>query len=398
MNSAFHATHESGEIDHVRNDRLLRVAFVITGLSTGGAETMLLKMLASIDRTRFDPSVVSLTTKGEIGPSIEALGIPVHCLGMRPGLASCFRLLKLIDYLRSSKPALVQTWMYHADLLGGLAAWLSGVPVVAWGLRHSDLSADKNKRATLWVVRLSAKLSRWLPQGILACSQRARVVHIEAGYCQAKMAVIPNGFDLARFRPDPSARLSVRGELGLSADTPLVGLIARYHPQKNHAGFIDAAIRVIRCSPDVHLLLAGAGVDSANSCLAKAIADSGFGGRFHLLGRRDDAPRLIAALDLLASTSWGEAFPNVLGEAMACGVPCVVTDVGDSAEIIGDTGRVVAPGDMDGLSRHIVELLAQPDLRALMGRRARQRIQARYEIRAITRRYERYYLQLLERS
>jgi glycosyltransferase involved in cell wall biosynthesis len=377
----------------------MKLVFIITGLPTGGAQIMLLKLLQNIDRSRFEPSVISLTTTGEIGPRIEALGIPVHALSMRPRFPNPLKLIQLTELIRRFKPDVVHTWMYHADLMGGMAARIVGIRQLSWCIRHSDLSTDMTKPLTLWVVRLCAILSRWLPRKIITCSKRAKSIHIETGYSAEKFTVIPNGFDLSHFAPHAAARAAVRAELKLHSDVLLVGLIARFHPQKNHAGFIDAAARVARVLPKVNFLLVGSGVDSGNTDLVKLIAESGVGDRFHLLGRREDIPLLMAALDLLASSSsWGEAFPNVLGEAMASGVPCVVTDVGDSAEIVADTGRVVAPDDMEGLAKYIVEFLSQPDLRMFLGQRARQRAHEHYEIGKITRQYENFYFGLVGKA
>lgn len=372
------------------------LCLIITGLSTGGAELMLLKLLQSLDRSRFQPWVISLTSRGEIGARIEALGVKVHTLEMQPGVLHPFKFLQLARLLRRSRPDAVHTWMYHADLLGGLAARLAGIGTVAWGIRHSNLDPVQNKRSTLWVMKACSVLSRWLPRQILVCSERARVIHVTAGYRADKMVLIPNGFDLERFCPDPTARGALRAELDLRPDTPLVGLIARADPQKNHLGFLAAAARVLAALPQVHFVLAGLGIDTQNKTLMASIDRLSLRGHCHLLGRRDDMPRLMAALDVLASSSFGEAFPNVLGEAMACGVPCVVTDVGDSAEIVGETGRVVAPGDMAGLADHLVELLQWPaEQRARLGERARERVRARYAIADVARRYESFYQQLL---
>ena len=377
----------------------LRLVEIITGLSTGGAEVMLFKVLRRINRSRFDPCVISLTTKGEVGSRIEALGIPVNALNMRRGRPDPIGFLRLAKDLRSYRPDVVHTWMYHADLLGGLAARLAGLSAVAWSLHHSNLSEDKNKRSTLWVVRACAKLSPFVPRLILSCSERTKQVHLAAGYAAAKMRVIPNGFDLSEFVTDPGARLSVRKELGIPADSPLVGLVARYDPLKNHVGFIGATSPICRSVRNVHFLLAGSGVDSCNAALVAPIKEVGLADRFHLLGQRDDVPRLMAAFDVLASPSHGEAFPNVLGEAMACAVPCVTTDAGDSREIVGDTGRVTAVGDMKGLAQNIVELLCMPrEERIALGQRARERVSARYEIDHVVRRYERFYEELLEQK
>lgn len=361
---------------------------------------MLLKLLQHLDRQRFDPYVISLRSKGEVGPGIANLGIPVLELGMKPGLPNPLKLLALVNHLRRIKPDVVQTWMYHADLLGGLAAQLAGCRRVVWGLRNSNLDKRLTKRSTLMVVKVCALASPWLPARILSCSTRAAGGHAAAGYEAKKIQVIPNGFDLLRFQSDEMARLAVRAEIGIPPETPLVGLMARFDPQKNHEGFLDAAVMIRQELPLVQFVLAGGGVDVSNTVLNEAIQARGLSGAVHLLGRRDDMPRLMAALDVLASSSsYGEAFPNVLGEAMACSVPCVVTDVGDSAEIVGEAGRVVNAGDMEGLAQQIVKLLCLPskELRVL-GSQARERVATNYEIGHVARVYEAFYQQLMGKT
>ena len=375
----------------------MNISIVITGLSTGGAEIMLLKLLERIDRSRFSLHVFSLTTLGEIGPRIQALGIPVEAMGMNRHAPSPFAVAALARRLRETKTDLVHTWLYHADLLGSIAARLAGVRTIAWCIRNNNLDRDKSKLATRLVARLNAIVSRWLPAGILCCADAARDVHVALGYAGDKMEVIPNGFDLSRFRPDTEARHSVRNELNLAADTPLVGLVGRHDPQKNQAGFLFAAGLLLRSRPDVHFVLVGAGVDSGNEELAAAARRAGVFDAAHWLGRRDDIPRLMASLDVLASSSFSEAFPNVLGEAMACGIPCAVTDVGDSAAIVGDTGRVVRSGDMSALASAIDDLLElDPAQRAAKGGRARLRVEEHFEIGRVVRRYEDYYERLAQ--
>ena len=371
----------------------MKVALIITGLSTGGAEMMLHKLLQNIDRSRFEPTVISLMNKGEIGPRIEALGIPVHTLGMHRGLPNPWMVFRLTRLLRQLQPNVVHTWMYHADLLGGLAARLAGCRRVIWGIHHSNLSKTENKRSTLAVVKLCARLSGLVPVQVLSCSQRAKEVHAAVGYADERIHVIPNGFDLSHFAPDATARASLCVELGLPPDAPLVGVVARFDTQKNHLGFVQAAVLLLQQSPGAHFVLAGTGVDSGNAALRAAIAAyPGLQERMHLLGRRDDVPRLMAALDVLASPSHGEAFPNVLGEAMACGVPCVVTDAGDSAEIVGSTGRVVAVGDMAAMAQQLLDVLHLPAAdRATLGRQARARVQAEYEIGHVAGLYQAFY-------
>lgn len=374
----------------------IKITFIITNLATGGAEIMLLKLLQQLNRDRFEPTVISLMGLGEVGPRIAALGIPVHSMNMHLGVPNPLKVVMLIRLLRRLKPDLVQTWMYHADLLGGLAARVAGCRLIIWCLRQSNLSKAVNKRATLWVVAACAMISRWLPMHVLSCSKRAKIVHAAKGYQQEKIHVIPNGFELDRFNVDALARHSVRVELGLPVDAPLVGLIARYDPQKNHMGFVQAAALLHAEMPDVHFLLAGTGVDMQNASLQTAIVEWGLLGHMHLLGRRDDVPRLMAALDVLASPSHGEAFPNVLGEAMACGVPCVVTNAGDSAEIVGETGRVVPTGDMQGLARELIGVLQlTPAEKIKLGSKARARVAAEYEIGHVAGLYQAFYERVL---
>lgn len=377
-----------------------RIALVITGLGLGGAEAMLFKLLQRLDRRRFAPAVVSLTDVGEYGPRIEGLGIPVHAMGMRPGLPSPVALLRLVRTLSALEPDLVHTWMYHADLLGGLSARLAGVSEVVWGIRHTDLSRGNNKASTLMVVKLCASLSGMVPRRILSCSDRARENHVRIRYAASKFRVIPNGFELERFAPGGlAARVSVRAELGLIPSTPLVGHIGRFHPQKNHAGLLGAFAAIHQQMREVHFLLAGPGVQQGAGQLWRMVTEAGLESRCHLLGQREDIPRLLSALDVLASSSHGEAFPNVLGEAMACEVPCAVTDVGDCAEIVGDTGRVVPAGDMEDLARAVLDLLRLPlAAREALGRRARARIASRYEIGDVVRQYEDFYLETLRQA
>lgn len=369
----------------------MKLVFIITGTGVGGAETMLHKVLTRL-APEFKPQVISMIPVGKIGDQLRALGIPVESLHMRPGIPNPVALIRLIRDLRRLKPDLVHTWMYHADLMGGVAARLAGVPALAWCIRYSNLGAAHNKSQTLAAMRASAFLSHRVPDRILCCSEAARNIHVAFGYAPEKMVVVPNGFDITHFKPDPNARLSIREELGLPLDVPLVGLVGRWHRQKNHEGFFAAAAALHLRRPEVHFLLAGQGVDSSNQTIRRILAANGLAPVTHLLGLRDDIPRLMAALDVLASSSYGEAFPNVLGEAMASGVPCAVTDVGDSALIVGETGRVVELGDMARLAVAMDFLLTlTPDERRALGERARARVAGHFEIGKIVRQYEAFY-------
>jgi len=357
---------------------------------------MLHKLLGQLDRSRFEAHVISLTTLGDIGSRIQRLGIGVEALGMHPQRPNPWRFIRLLRRLQSLHPDVVQTWMYHADLIGGLAARWTGVKRIVWGIRNTNLDPDKTKWTTRAVVRLCSRLSQRLPMKIVSCSDVAARVHVLRGYDSGKMLVIPNGFDLSRFVPDAHSRPQVRAELGLAPEVPLVGMVARFDPMKNHTGFIQAAVAVRQQLPAAHFVMIGGGVDAGNASLSAAISAAGLGGAVHLLGLRHDIARLMASLDVLALPSHGEAFPNVLGEAMACGVPCVATDVGDAAYIVGTSGYVVPLGDMAALANRIVQLLRLEP--ALMEQRridARVRIGELFDIQRVVRQYEDLYATLV---
>ena len=396
-----HDTHRGERLGQLARPAVVNVAHVITTLGLGGAEVMLFKLLQHTDRRRFAHHVYSLAALyGPIASRIQALQIPVTSMEMKLGsLPDPRAVLRLARLLREVRPDIVGTWLYHADLLGGTAAKLArpGLPVV-WNIRQSNLDPALNRRRTLQVVRVCARLSSWLPDTIVCCSSEARRSHAAVGYDESKLRVIPNGFDLSAFHPDADARRAVRAELGISDDTPVIGMVARVDPQKDHRNFVDAAARLLARRPDVRFVLCGHNTSPDNVMLAEWIDAAGVRPACHVLGPRHDIPRLTAAFDIATLSSVGEGFPNVLGEAMACGVPCVATDVGDSAEVIGDTGYVVPPRDAGALARAWDELLAAGRAaREALGLRARQRIEERFSIQRIARLYEETYAAIVAR-
>jgi len=349
---------------------------------------MMLYKLLQHGRFGAPVQVIVLGGEGEIGGRIRRLGVDVQTLGMRPGVPNPFVLVKLIRILRRNRPDVLSTWMYHADLLGGLAGRMLRIPVV-WGVRNSTLDVHASKPATRLVMRLCAGLSHFVPHRIITCADRARDVHVNLGYKESIFDVIPNGFELSDFFPSTDARSSVRKEIGVSEDTLLVGLVGRFDPQKNLEGFIEAAGQTIKVIPSVKFVMVGRGIESTNESLKSAMRQSGAEESILMLGRREDVSRLMASFDVLvSSSSFGEAFPNVIGEAMACGVPCVVTDVGDSANIVGSTGVVVRPHDVSGLSRGTIYLLTLPaEERRKLSAECRQRVRSAYDIADIAAQY-----------
>ena len=377
----------------------LKVAFITTDLFTGGAELMLYKLLSAIDRERFYCEVISLTGPGQVDHLIEKLGIKVRSLGMRPSVPDIRALLQLSMILKEIEPHTIQTWMYHADLLGSLANLLANRSPLVWGIRNNILDPKSTRRTTYLTVKLCAYLSKRLPARIVTNSHAAVDVHSRLGYTAEKMQVIPNGFDTLLFKPDPEARQSVRQEFNIPDNTPLIGLIARYDPLKDHLNFIKAAAMLNKDHPDVHYLLCGRGITWENPTLQKWIADTGLENQFHLLGRREDMPRLTAALDISSMTSFGEAFPNVIGEAMACGVPCVATDAGDARTILGETGVIVPVRQPRPLAQAWSDILKMPqDERAKMGQAARRRVEKHYSLSVIAKQYERLYHEIIQES
>ncbi|MGE4291399.1 MAG: glycosyltransferase [Desulfovibrio sp.] len=380
----------------------MRVLHLITALETGGAETMLAKLVESMDSSAYEPVVVSMLRPGLLGERIRSAGVELHDLGMRRGLPSPLALARLTSLLRALRPDVVQTWLYHADLLGLAAVRLGfplgGRPALAWNLRCSFMDFSQYRRSTAWTVRVCARVSG-LPEAVVANSRSAVDRHIALGYVPRRFEIIPNGFDAERFRPRPEAAEQLRRELDLPAGALLAGMVARFDPMKDYRTFLRAAGRVAGLRADVHFVCCGRGADPENPELAHWARQARLNGRLHLLGQRSDVERILAGLDLCVSSSSGESFPNVLGEALCCGVPCVATDAGDSATIVGRAGEVVRAGDAEFLARAMARLLALPEpARRTLGSEGRMRMIREYSLESVAARYARFYDSLAGRS
>lgn len=366
----------------------LRVTHVITGLPRGGAQTVLSYLVSHSDRDRFAMRVISLTEEDAVGAQLAAAGIPVRALGLSRAVPSPVLLARLVRWLRQDRAQLVQTWLYHGDLFGGVAARVAGIPTV-WNIRQTDLDPATTRKSTVWTAKACARLSRRVPVQIVCCSHASERVHSALGYDASRMVVIPNGVDLDRFRPDEAARARMRAAWGLAANAKVIGKVARFHPQKDHHTFVRAAARLLQTIPDVHFVLCGENIDRNNAVLMEWMAATGRPEQFHLLGMRDDVPAVTAAFDVASCTSsYGEGFNNVLVEAMACGVTCVTTDVGDAAQIVGDLGWVVAPRDPSATASAWQLALGSAGVRR---QALRQRSERKYSLSAMIRRYEALY-------
>lgn len=374
------------------------VTHVITSLGIGGAEQSLLRLVTNATGSTWRHHVVSLTAGGAIGDALRVAGSPVEDVGLPlgriPGLGGTVRLGRA---LRRSSAGIVHGWMYHGNLAATAGTLLSGRcrPVI-WAVRHSLHDLKKEKRMTQAIIRSGPFLSRFAAV-IVYVSRVSAAQHESLGYPASKTAVIPNGFDCAVFRPDPRAKARLASELGIPIGRIVIGIVGRAHPMKDHLNGIRAVGMLLRAGHDAHLVMIGRGADAGNEAVVRATQDAGISERVSLLGERHDVVTLMPGFDLLAlSSAWGEGFPNVLGEAMACAVPCVATDVGDSGWIVGDTGIVVPPRDSEALATGLARLIEiGAEGRADLGATARARIVEHFSLAEIVRRYDALYDSLL---
>ncbi len=362
---------------------------VIAGLGVGGAETTLHALARALPQEGFSVRVFSLGGDGPIGDRLRADGVPLEILG-RGKRDTPLAWLRLLQRLRQQPPFLMQTWLYHADFLGGWAARLNGTPVV-WGVHHVLGAEDALKPGTRAVMRANAGLSRWLPAAVVCCSAEALASHRAAGYAPQRLHLIENGVDTERFAPRPAKRAQVRRALGLPSTAVVLGHGGRLHPLKAQDVLLQAFTRAFPGRDEVHLLLWGRGLEAENPLWAAWAADP----RIHFLGLREDVPDLLQAVDGFVLSSRWEAFPVTLLEAMACAVPCLSTAAGAAAEIIGETGLVTPVDDVEALAAALRQLADMPAAaRQALGRAARQRIVERYSLSRMAARYAALYRSL----
>jgi glycosyltransferase involved in cell wall biosynthesis len=364
-----------------------RLLHLISGLEIGGAETMVLRLGLGLRDRGWEVTVVSLIEPGPVGRDLLDAGLPVMSLKMRRGRPSPFGLARLHRVLRKFRPDVLQTWLYHADLLGLLAGKAAGVPRIAWNVRASNMDMSRYRTFSRWTRAACARLSR-LPDVVVVNSEAGRAYHEGLGYRPRRWEVIPNGFELATFQPDPGARAALRGELGIAPDDVLVGLVARFDPMKDQENFLRACALAGRRHRELRFLMVGEGATPSNELLAGWIDQAGLRGRVACLGPRSDLPRVYAALDVAALSSRTEGFPNAVGEAMACGIATAVTDVGDARALVADTGLVVPPSDPTALAEAFDRLIREgAEGRKRRGMLGRRRIEENYALANIVQRY-----------
>lgn len=383
----------------------IRILHLITGLGLGGAETWLARLLERLPLDRFDCRVASLLElsggpegHAALAGRIRAAGVPVQSLGLRrgafglPGTSGLAGFLRLTSLLRQWRPQVVQTWLYHADLLGLLAARASGCgAAVSWGLRSGYMDFSRYGLGTRLTVRACAALSAW-PEAVTVNSQAGAELHRALGYRPHRLVVLGNGVDGAVFRPDALARARLRAEWGTGEGNVLVGLAARLDPMKGHDVFCAGARQVLERFPQARFVFCGQGTSVAEApggLLDALLERHGLAGAVLRLGRRDDMPAVLAALDVLTLPSLGEGFPNVLAEALACGTPVASLDVGEARALVGPGGFVAAAeastpdAGLDARATALADCVARllalsPEARARLGAAGREHVLARY--------------------
>lgn len=375
----------------------MKVIHVIVGLNIGGAELMLYRLCSSLMSNSDDEHlVISLTTIGEVGSRLQASGIEVIALGMKTPWNLMGTFFKLLRELKRTKPDVVQCWMYHSDLLGGLAARILGIKHIIWGIRTTDVSRGGSK-STVIVRKVCAWLSSKVPAVIVCAAEASRKAHMQVGYAAERMVVIPNGFELDKWVASESQREEIRSSCGIKKTDLVIGSLGRFNEVKDHFTFVQAAGELIYQFPTVKFLMIGRDVDFNNLALKAAIDSTGCPQNFILLGERHDIPACFKAMDIFCLHSITEGFPNVLGEAMSMRLPCVTTDVGDAKYLLGGNGIVVPPNSPNKLSSALAHVLSlTPSERLKLGDDARERIASNFTMECaelkFKRIYERFYI------
>lgn len=375
----------------------MKLLNIITGLNVGGAEIMLFELIRQM-KNNHDIYIISLTDCGEIGERIKQLGCKVYSINFNNKLIDNINKIPLmVSIIKEIDPNIIHTWMYHANFIGGLICRLSGYKNIIWGIHQSDFDKKTTKIETRIIIKMCSIFSSYIPKKILFCSNNSKLLHEQYGYPIKKNVLIPNGFDYNNYYFDICGRDKIRRDIGLTENDLVVGVVARYDPQKNYKGFIDAAAIVSKSIKNVKYILVGNGIIQENDELMGYIKTNNIEGDLYLFGLRKDIKDIMSAFDIYVSSSnSGEAFPIVLGEAMLCERICVVTDVGDSKEIVGEYGFVVEKNNCALLAEKIVYALQQDyELRRMIGHNARTEIIKKYSIQKISHEHEVLYNEVM---
>ena len=350
---------------------MIKIAHISTGLETGGAEVQLLRLLTAFDKNKFEMMVIGLDRDSYLGDRMRELGLPVHALDVKKHPKNIFKAYKL---LKEFNPDVIHGTMYEGGVVGSVfRRFLPKKPPVIWTSHEPLEHYDQEPLRKRMQLRLWGLMSR-LPECMMYVSHLNMKQHLDWGFDNSKAIVVPNGVDTSRFAPNKSAGKKIRKSLGIPDNAFVIGKIARFHRQKNHRGFLQSAALLSKKHEHVHYMLVGTNVDNNNKELMSLINDLGLNGKVHLLGNREDIPDIVNAFDLATLTSFGEAFPLTLGEAMVSGIPCVATDVGDNDFIIGKTGLITPVRDNQAMASAWQDMVEMDKTQfAQLGKDARQR-------------------------
>ncbi len=354
-----------------------------SGLGVGGAETSLVTLASALHDRGCTTLVLSLREDGPMAAELRRRGVTVVGCAMHRNPFRGWN--TAVARLRSFRPDLVQGWMYHGDLFASLLCRrITPVPPAVWGIRHHLLDLGDESISTRAAIRCVRVLPVH-PALVVYNSDAGRRSHAAFGFARYPALVIPNGIDTARFRPSETARREWRARCGLGDGEFVIGWVARFHPAKDVATFLRTCALLIE-RHDVRVVMAGTGMDTSNRELASLLDNAALKGRVRLLGAVNTVESLYPALDLLLLTSRTEALPNVLLEAMASGVPCVATDVGDCAQVVADVRCIAPAGDVARLADAVGRIVSMsPQERLACGDAARQRVHERYgTVRAVS--------------
>lgn len=357
----------------------IRVVYLIRSLEAAGAERQLVELARGLDRHAFSPTVLTYYPGGALEAELAAAGVPFASLNKGGRWDSLGFLSRLRQALRDLDPQIIHSYMTTANLFAWAASGAVPRARLVWGLRASDMDHSRYGPRLGLPLALGERIECTFshrPAIIVANSQAGRAHLLGRGVPAEKVMVIENGIDCHRFRPRPEARARLRAEWGLQPETPVIGLVARLDPMKGHGIFLEAAALALRRRPELRFVCLGGGGERQSQALRREADGLGLGDRLVWAGARQDMPQALNALDLNVSASlFGEGFSNAVGEAMASGLPCVVTDVGDSARIVGAEGVVVPPGDPRALAAGWERILVmEPEARRALGERCRARI------------------------
>ncbi len=375
----------------------MRIVHIITSLGDGGAENTLYKICKYDQKNKH--FIISLKGPGKYFSLLNKLGVKVYCLHL--GFFSIYKFIFLLKILRNLKPDLIQTWLVHADFIGGIAARLLGIKSIIWNVRYSNFKIRKSKVSTIILVKLLSKLSFLIPQLIIIVSIKAKKLYTINGYDKKKLKFIPNGYDLSILKPSKIEKKIFDKKFKIKKRIPILGNIARYDPKKDHSNLLNALAIIRSRKLDFICLLFGSKINRNNIKLTSEIKKLQLSKHVKLLGQSDNITRIMNGLDIcVQSSSYGEGFPNVVAESMACGTPCVVTNVGDASFIVNKTGWVVPPNNSIKLAKAIEEALNEIRTKKWDKRseKARSRIQKNFGISKMLRSYNKSWYQVYKKN